>query len=124
MFQRLRFWEKWRHSPFWIRLLNWEYWPSYTIYLPVLPYILWLMARSRHIAFFTGANPGIFTGGFGFESKFQTIQKIPAALRPNSVWVAAGLPFYQVVELLASAGLHFPLIAKPDLGFRGFLVKK
>lgn len=124
MFQRLRFWEKWRYTPFWIRLLHWEYWPWYAIHYPVLPYLIWLMARSRQITFFTGANPGIFTGGFGFESKFQTLQKIPADIRPNSILVAAGLPFDEVQSMLAAAGIHYPLIAKPDLGFRGFLVKK
>ncbi len=94
------------------------------IYGPVMPYILWLMARSRQVSFFTGANPGIFTGGFGFESKFQTLQKIPAEFRPNSILATAGMPFDEVLAAITGAGLSFPLIAKPDLGFRGFLVKK
>lgn len=104
---------------------NWEYWSAVWFYLPLFPRLLYLSIRNGHPCFFTAANPGIYTGGIGLESKFVTTQKIPIAYRPKSILV--GTPRMELVQLreaLEKAGIVYPLIAKPDLGFRGFLVKK
>lgn len=120
----MKWWDRVKNRPFFIRLLNWEYWPSKAFYYPVVPQILWQMLRSGHMCFFTAANPGIYTGGMGLESKFDTIQKIPERYRPRSVLWRAGSSPAGLPEALAAAGLQFPLIAKPDIGFRGLLVRK
>ncbi len=93
------------------------YWPMYA-YLP------WLQLRAGHPCFFSAANPGIDTGGIGLESKYETLLKIPKAYRPISVLAKAGMPFGKITSLLQDSGINFPLIAKPDLGYRGFLVSK
>ena len=113
-----------KQKPFWIKLVNWEYWPSKAFYYPIAPFIIWLMIRARHMCFFTAANPGIYTGGMGLESKYQTLLILPEHLRPKSVLVQPDTPFQEVLARIDSAGLSFPLIVKPDLGFRGLLVKK
>ncbi len=120
----MKSWDRVKYRPFWIKLLNWEYWPGKAFYYPLIPHILWLMLRARHICFFTAANPGIYTGGLGLESKFGTIMKIPAPYRPKSCLIARGAPFAEVRRQLAAAGINYPLVAKPDLGFRGLLVSK
>lgn len=120
----MRWWDRVKNKPLFIKLLNWEYWPSKAFYYPVIPHILWQMLRSRHMCFFTAANPGIYTGGLGLESKYDTVLKIPTRYRPRTVLFRAGEPPEQLPQRLQEAGLAFPLIAKPDLGFRGLLVKK
>ena len=109
---------------FWIRLMNWEYWPSQAFYFPLIPYFIYLAIRARHPCFFTAVNPGIEAGGIGVESKFETIEKIPLAYRPKSVLIKAGTSGEQLAKLLEIKAITFPLIAKPDVGFRGLLVKK
>jgi len=89
----------------------WLYWPL-------------LALRSRHAAFFTAANPGIATGGFGFESKFDTLLQLPKEYCPNSVFAPHNQTFEDTLLAIRKAGISFPLIAKPDVGFRGLLVRK
>ncbi len=84
----------------------------------------WLALRSGHPCFFTAANPGIPTGGMGFESKIQTILAIPEVYRPKTILAPAAAPFDAILEKISAAGIDFPIIAKPDMGFRGFLVQK
>lgn len=58
------------------------------------------------------------------ESKYKTILKIPAPYRPKSVLVRRGTPLEHTEQQLERAGITYPFIAKPNLGFRGLLVKK
>lgn len=111
-------------SPFLIKLLNWEYWSARAFYWPMYIYGPILALRARHACFFTATNPGIKSGGLGVESKYETIIKIPDAYRPATVFVKAGTSFEQILKALRQSGIDFPLIAKPDVGFRGLLVKK
>ncbi len=103
---------------------NWEYWSANWFYLPLGPWFVYLSLRNGHPCFFTAANPGIFTGGLGFESKYDTLQLIPEAYRPKSIRVDFSGNEREIMAALAAADIDFPLVAKPDLGFRGFLVKK
>ncbi|HMO39557.1 MAG TPA: hypothetical protein PKC76_16255 [Saprospiraceae bacterium] len=103
---------------------RWEYWPAQAFYFPMYLWGPLLALRSGHPAFFTAANPGIHTGGFGFESKYATTLKIPAPYRPKTTLARATDDFPTVLGKIQRAGIAFPLIAKPDLGFRGFLVQK
>jgi hypothetical protein len=107
-----------------IRWRNWEYWSSNKFYWFMWVWGPLLALRSRHPAFFTAANPGIYTGGFGFESKYETTMKIPAPYRPKTMLAKKDDTFDTVLHKVNEIGIIFPLIAKPDLGFRGFLVKK
>ncbi len=110
--------------PFWIKLLNWEYWPTPAFYWPMLFIMPGLMLRARHFCFFSATNPGILAGGFGLESKFESIHRIPEAHRPRSILVQPEDQTLRIDEALEASGLHYPLIVKPDVGFRGFLVRK
>ncbi len=109
---------------YFIKLFNWEYWPTLAFYWPMFVYGPWLALRSRHPCFFTATNPSIEAGGLGLESKFETLDLIPLAMRPNSILVTVDEQFSDVQKKIAAAGLSYPLIVKPDVGYRGFLVKK
>ena len=58
------------------------------------------------------------------ESKFETLQLIPEALQPKSVLAKPSESYVSIEHKLLRAGITFPLIAKPDIGYRGFLVRK
>jgi hypothetical protein len=84
----------------------------------------WLALRARHPCFFTAANPGIFSGGFGLESKWDSLREIPEPWRPKSILARRDDNFDDIEAALAANGIGFPLIAKPAVGFRGLLVRK
>ncbi|CAL2075436.1 D-alanine--D-alanine ligase [Tenacibaculum sp. 190524A05c] len=106
------------------KYLNWEYWPTSMFYVPNLPYAFYLAFRAKHAAFFSAANPAIKSSGNGTESKYETIQLVPEKYRPKSILVLPKSNFSNVLKELKIAKIEFPLIAKPDIGFRGLLVKK
>lgn len=58
------------------------------------------------------------------ESKWDILKLLPQEILPKTVPVQPGEDFSKVMTALESAGIEFPLIAKPDVGERGFLVKK
>ncbi|MEM9820380.1 MAG: hypothetical protein AAF985_04890 [Bacteroidota bacterium] len=121
----MKFWNRINPKhPALIKLLNWEYWPAKMFYLPLWFYLPYLQIRARHLCFFTAANPGIDTGGLGLESKFDTIEKIPAHLKPKTILVGKADRYEDSLQQLEEAGIDFPLIVKPDVGYRGLLVKK
>lgn len=122
--KRPSWWKRMRHKPLFIRLFQWEYWPSKMFYWPMYFYVPWLQIKAGHPCFFSAANPGIDTGGIGLESKYETILKIPEAYRPASILAKADMPFDEVSKQLKNNNITYPLIAKPDLGYRGFLVTK
>ncbi|MDX1913087.1 MAG: hypothetical protein SFV22_16450 [Saprospiraceae bacterium] len=49
---------------------------------------------------------------------------LPSAVIPKTIVVEPGTPYDQTKAALEQSGIQFPLIAKPDIGERGFLVKK
>ncbi|MFY7669656.1 D-alanine--D-alanine ligase [Tenacibaculum sp. MEBiC06402] len=106
------------------KYINWEYWPTSMFYIPNLPYAFYLALRAKHAAFFSAANPAIKSSGNGTESKYETIQLVPEKFRPKSVLVKVGFDFSNVIKRIKEEEIEFPLIAKPDIGFRGLLVKK
>ncbi len=106
------------------KLFHWEYWPAYLLYIPNIPYACYLVLKAKHITFFTAANPGIQNSGNGTESKYKTLLLVPEEYRPNTILILPKTPFKTVETQLKEAALTFPLIAKPDVGFRGLLVKK
>ena len=106
------------------KLLNWEYWPTSMFYVPNLPYAFYLAARAKHSAFFSAANPCIKSSGNGTESKFDTIELVPNKFKPKTIFVKANSDFNCIIDKLKNKEITFPLIAKPDIGFRGLLVQK
>ncbi len=106
------------------KLTNWEHWPSAMFYLPNLPYAFYLALRAKHLTFFSATNPCIKSSGNGTESKYETILLVPEKHRPKSVLVKATTKFEDVLFAINQQQIAFPLIAKPDVGFRGLLVQK
>ena len=106
------------------KITNWEYWPSFMFYIPVIPYALLLAIKSRSFGFFSAVNPAIEGSGNGLESKFDTIQLIPKKYKPKTIFLEIGVQLSTILLKLTSENIQYPLIIKPDIGFRGLLVKK
>ncbi len=103
---------------------NWEFWPTYMFYIPLFPLYLYYALRSGSLTYFVATNPAIKNGGDATESKFDTLKILPKDLIPNSIFIPKNTPFKAVLEKIAKQLLHFPLIIKPDVGYRGLLVNK
>lgn len=113
-----------RRSNFFIRLSNWEFWPFWIIQGPLFIYWLWLSLKSRSLFFFTASNPGILMGGMMGESKFEVLTNVPESLKPKTILVKKNQQVGDIRNIMERVGLHFPVIAKPDIGERGWMVKK
>ena len=106
------------------KYLKWEYWPTSMFYIPNLPYAFYLAFKAKHATFFSAANPAFKSSGNGTESKYETIQLVPEKFRPKSILVKANSDISDIIKRIKEAKIEFPLIVKPDIGFRGLLVKK
>lgn len=109
---------------FFIRLLNWEYWPQWVVYFPVNFYYAYLAIKARSLFFFSAANPGIETGGMFFESKWKIFELIPKKYLPSTILIHPEDTEFDIVDKMALNEITYPIIAKPDRGERGWGVQK
>lgn len=112
-----------RHN-FFIRLKSWEYWPFWVVQLPLVLYWLWLSLRARSLLFFSGSNPSIVLGGMLGESKFSILKRVPDHLIPKTIFIEMPITLNDVMKAIDKNNLQFPLVFKPDIGERGFMVKR
>ncbi|MGV6844736.1 MAG: D-alanine--D-alanine ligase [Lutibacter sp.] len=105
------------------KYFNYEYWPSFMFYLPNIPYAFYLAIKSRSLTFFKNTNPAIRFSGNGTESKFKTLNLLPKLFVPKSVFIKKNNPLKSSLSSIYNANISFPLIAKPDIGFKGLLVQ-
>ncbi|MCU0346372.1 MAG: D-alanine--D-alanine ligase [Saprospiraceae bacterium] len=109
----------------WIKWSNWEYWPIWAANLPLVLLVAWYALRAKRLFFFSAVNPAIETGGMWGESKFNILRRIPSSHVPATIFVKKGTDFQAVIRRMREVGLdEWPVIAKPDVGERGFLVTK
>lgn len=106
------------------KFTKWEYWPTYMFYVPLIPYFLYKALLARNLIFYLAINPAIKYSGNGTESKYKTILLIPEKHRPKTVFIKTGEDIESVKSKIKKEAITFPLIAKPDVGFRGLLVQK
>ena len=92
--------------------------------VPLVVQWLWLAARYRSLTLPSAVNPSIPTGGLAGESKCDCLGQIGAAFDTHVAgWrrVASG---EDVLACRREAGLAYPLIAKPDIGWCGYGVRR
>lgn len=96
-----------------------EFWPAWTIHLPMVLLGIYQGFRLGSLNFFPAVNPGITNGGLFNYSKYDSISDFPEENIPVSI---LSKPPHQLQELLTKAhekGIGFPFILKPDIGERG-----
>lgn len=102
----------------------WEYLPWWLANVPVYTFYSWFALRARHLFFFSNVNPAIPLGGAVGESKHGILKLVPDVVKPKTVLVLPDMTFENVRAAMQAIGLDFPVVAKPDVGERGFLVQK
>ena len=109
-----------RQKPFWlIKLMNYEFWPTFWFYMPVYPYGLWLALKARSLTYFTAINPGMNYSGLFLSSKFETLSHFPESFLPKMVYLGNCQSWEEIVSRIQKKSLAFPCVLKPDMGERG-----
>ncbi len=109
---------------FFQKIVNWELWNFYVLYLPISPVWLWYCLRSRSFWYFSSSNPTITFGGFEGEGKKEMYDQLPMELVPRTIYIMHDLPYENVERIVHEAGFSFPFIVKPDVGMKGILFRK
>ena len=107
-----------------IKLRHWEYWPFGIIQAPFFLYWLWLSLKARSFFFFSASNPSIFSGGMMGESKFEVLNLVPDGYKPKATLIKVPTDLSSILKSMKDFGMNYPVIFKPDLGERGWMVRK
>lgn len=111
-------------SNFFIKLTHWEYWPFGIIQAPIFLMWAWYALKERSLFYFSASNPSILTGGMMGESKYDILRRIPDSVKPKTVLIKLPITSPQLIDRLKQEGFSFPVIFKPDLGERGWMVRR
>lgn len=111
----------------WARLWEWEFWPMWAFYPPVILEILFHAIRHRSLTLFTLANPSMPLGGLALESKSEILAAFGDGKRGRShiaPWTLLepgklAVRLAKLEAFLEREGLGFPVVLKPDVGERG-----
>jgi hypothetical protein len=81
------------------------------------------MFRFRSFTFFKDVNPTIKNGGLFGDSKKKIYDLLPADFYPKTILINRDKQ-YDFEQILIENNLSFPVISKPDVGYRGIMVEK
>ncbi len=103
--------------------LQWEFWPAWIFYIPVVLNYLRLALWYRGLTLPTCANPGMPSGGLIGESKYVTLSELQSS-SPDFVattfLLESGTERMSNLEMILKEGsLSYPIVFKPDVGQRG-----
>ncbi len=113
----------------WCRFWQWEFWPLWKFYPPIVFYVLWLGLKNRCLTLFTISNPGIPHSGFIGEKKSEILDNLKGASDSIAQWCLIkcsekdDAKFSNLKLILNKNNLDYPLVFKPDEGQRGLGVK-
>ena len=107
---------------------NFEQLPKWLNLIPMVAQWIWLGIRYRSFTLPSSANPGITSGGMVGEGKheyFAAMGDVALAATAEHIGVhnRQGLDADAVVARMRTAGLQFPIVAKPDIGWCGYGVR-
>jgi hypothetical protein len=108
-----------------------EFWPSWLFYAPIALQFIGMALRYRSATLPCAANPAILAGGFCGEAKRSILDQVadPARpllarytsvrTRPQGADTEPSADMAAAEMAMRTAGLAYPLIAKPDIGCNG-----
>lgn len=102
--------------------------PKWLDVIPMIAQWLWLGLRYGSVTLPSAANPGITSGGMVGEGKLEYFRSMGALARAATADYVAIIkcPQLDVADMLSDmqdAGLDFPVVAKPDIGWCGYGVR-
>lgn len=109
---------------FYAKITHFEYWNVYFFYFPILLYVIFLGLKSRTLTFFTIVNPAMTLSGVVGANKSRLLLKVAPKYLPLTIVVKTGHSIQKIIADMATAGLYFPIMCKPDNGERGRGVQK
>lgn len=98
--------------------------PKFWLCVPLVLQWLWLALRYRSLTLPSVVNASIETGGLAGESKGACLDLIGDNHSPFVARTVTVLPGQDIAVAREQAGLAFPLIAKPDIGWCGYGVRR
>lgn len=112
-------------KPLWmVKVFNYEYWPWWFFYLPLLPYVLWMILRTGSVRFVSRVNPSMKLGGLAGESKKDILDGIASKYKPKTFLFSKNSSVEEITGTLGENSVSVPFIAKPNIGERGYRVEK
>lgn len=107
-----------------IKISSWEYWPMWILYVPVFIQHFYLSIRARSLFFFLKVNPAIAGGFILSDEKHTTLKLVPESLKPKGFVINKNSSLSAIKALLSEHSILFPIIVKPNVGFRGLSVHR
>lgn len=107
---------------FFAKISRLEYWPMWIFYIPLIPYVCYLMIRYGSIQNIAISNPAIPFSGIAYELKSEILMKLPSAFvaKFKLISLSSSLSLEsQIKQGMEICGNTFPMILKPDIGERG-----
>ena len=103
--------------------------PKWLNLIPMVIQWLWLGLRYRSVTLPSAANPRITAGGMVGEGKLEYFNIMGPLARAATaqhvgVRIDASTTVEHVISAMHVAGLQFPIVVKPDLGWCGYGVRK
>ncbi|MBX2899288.1 MAG: hypothetical protein KF775_06545 [Cyclobacteriaceae bacterium] len=84
---------------------------------------IWYALKERSLFYFSASNPTIPTGGMMGESKYDVLRMVPNAVKPATILIKLPASREHVLQTLRENNLQLPVVCKPDLGERGWMVR-
>ena len=98
--------------------------PKWLLCIPLVTQWLWLGLKYRSVTLPSVVNPAIANGGLAGESKLACLNCIGAEHAEMVARTVAVRPGDDADAVRRGAGLLFPLIVKPDIGWCGYGVRR
>jgi membrane protein DedA with SNARE-associated domain len=111
---------------FFSKLFKLEFWPVWIFYLPLIPYVGYLILRYGTIRNISISNPSIPFSGIAFESKSDILKNLPKEFVARFYLLSYSSNRSidkQILDAITECGGSFPMILKPDIGERGAGIK-
>lgn len=109
----------------WRKWLDFEFWPAWLFYIPIVPYYIYLSIRYRSFLLPFYASPQLKHGGLIGESKWDILQHLDPQDRTTlkTLKIGTDIDFLTMIDILEKQNMNYPFILKPDVGQRGFGVR-
>ena len=104
-----------------MKIFDRGYWISKIFYFQSWPYFIVNAIRFRSMTFFSACNPRISFGGMLDEKKSEIYQFLPEVSIPKTIVFRKN---EDVLKILETSKLKFPIILKPNIGYKGYMVSK